>query len=214
MGIIIDNELTFNVHVATLCIKASHKLHALTRVTHFMNMNKRRIIMKAFILSQFGYCPLEWMCHSRKLNTRINRIHEISLRVVYNDYNSTFAELLDQDGSFTIHERNIQTLAIEIFRVIKGLSPEIMKEVFPLKSSLKYNSRYIFESRNVHTVHNGTETLSFLGPKIWMIVPIDIKQANTLTEFKRKIRRWKPVNCPCRLCKIYVPGVGFIKSIT
>ena len=220
LGITIDNELTFNDHVAKLCNKASQKLHALTRVAHFMNKSKRRIIMRAFILSQFSYCPLVWMCHSRILNARINRIHERSLRVVYNDYNCTFLELLNLDGSFTVHERNIQTLAIEIYRVINGTSPEIMKEVFPLKSNLKYNSKYIFESRNVHSVHHGTETLSFLGPKIWQIVPHDIKQivphdikqANTLTEFKRKIRKWKPVNCPCRLCKLYVPGVGFIIS--
>ena len=121
-----------------------------------MNKSKRRIIMRAFILSQFSYCPLVWMCHSRTLNARINRIHERSLRVVYNDYNCTFLELLNLDGSFTVHECNIQTLAIEIYRVINGISPEIMKEVFPLKSNLKYNSKYIFESRNVHSVHYGT----------------------------------------------------------
>ena len=68
----------------------------------------------------------------RRLNNRINRIHEMSLRVVYNDYNSTFTELLDRDGSYIIHERNIQTFAIEIYKVINGLSPEIMHEVFPL----------------------------------------------------------------------------------
>ena len=80
-----------------------------------MTMETRRIIMKTFIRSQFGYCPLVWMFCSRRLNNRINRIHERSLRVVYNDYNSTFTELLDRDGSYTIPERNIQTLAIETY---------------------------------------------------------------------------------------------------
>ena len=67
--------------------------------------------MKAFIQSQFGYCPLIWMCHSRALNTHINRIHERALRIVYNDYTSTFNMLLDKDKSVTVHVRNIQTLA-------------------------------------------------------------------------------------------------------
>ena len=85
--------------------------------------------MKAFIESQFGYCPLAWMLHSRTLNTRINRIYERALRLVYNDYISTFSELLKLDNSFTVHERNIQTLAIEVFKVVHNLSPEIMSGV-------------------------------------------------------------------------------------
>ena len=116
LGIIIDNELSFNEHVAKLCNKVSQKLHALTRVAQFMTMETRHII--TFIQSQFGYCPLVWMFCSRRLNNRINRIHESSLRVVYNDYNSTFTELLDRDGSYTIHERNKQTLAIESYQWI------------------------------------------------------------------------------------------------
>ena len=89
LGISIDNELKFNEHVSKLCKKASQKLHALSRVSPYMSENRRHI-MKAFIQSQFGYCPLIWMCHSRALNTRINRIHERALHIVYNDYTSTF----------------------------------------------------------------------------------------------------------------------------
>ena len=59
--------------------------------------------------------------------------------------------------------------------------------------------------------HNGMETLSFLGPKIWLLIPEDIKESKTLIEFKNKI--WKPKGCPCRLCKVYVKNVGFIGSI-
>ena len=79
LGITIDNKLNFNQHVSTLCNKATQKLHALARVSHYMNEEKRCLIMKAFINSQFGYCPLVWMFHSRTLNNRINKIHE-SLR--------------------------------------------------------------------------------------------------------------------------------------
>ena len=113
LGIIIDNKLTFNNHVAGLCKKASQKLHALPRVSKYMNMNKRRTIMKAFIIAQFGYCPLVWMFHSRTLNNRINKIHERALRIVCNDEQSSFNGLLIKDGAITIHQRNIQALAIE-----------------------------------------------------------------------------------------------------
>ena len=94
--------------------------------------------MKAFIDSQFGYCPLVRVLHSRTLNLRINKIHERALRFVYNDSISTFKELLRLDKSFTIHGRNVQSLAIEVFKVVHNLSPEIMREVFvPVTCLLK-----------------------------------------------------------------------------
>ena len=79
-----------------------------------MSTKQRQIIMKTFIQSQFGYCPLVWMFHSRKLNSRINRIHESSLRLVYADNKSPYQQLLEEDNSFTIHERNIQKLSTEL----------------------------------------------------------------------------------------------------
>ena len=72
------------------------------------------------------------MFHSRTMNNKINRIHERTLRLVYSDYSSSCDELLKKDESFSIHERNIQTLAIEIYKFFRGLSSSIMffKTVF------------------------------------------------------------------------------------
>ena len=210
LGVTIDNKLTFNEHVTSLCKKATKKLHALTRVSRFMNTEKKRVIMKSFITSHFNYCPLIWMLHSRTLNTRINRIHERALRIVYCDNISTFTELLEKDNSVTVHERNIQTLAIEVFKVLNGLSPKIMNEIFPIKDNIGHCSRFPFTTSNIRTVYYGTETISFLGPKIWSILPNEIKESESLIEFKNKIRKWKPKECPCRLCKTYLSGVGFI----
>ena len=210
LGIKIDNMLTFHDHVSELCTKASQKLHALSRVSQYMNIDQRKLVMRAFISSQFGYCPLVWMFHSRKLNNRINKIHERSLRIVYNDEVSSFEELRIKDNSFTIHERNIQTLAVELYKVVNGLSPEIMKLVFPLKSKVRYPSENKFETRNVRSVRYGRETLAHLGHKIWAIIPTEIKEEPTLPRFTRKIKKWKTSNCPCKLCKIYVGGVGYI----
>ena len=85
LGINIDNKLSFKIHVNDLCKKASQKLHALSRVSNYMSFEKRKTIMQTFILSQFGYCPLVWMFHGRQLNNHINKIHERSLRLVYQD---------------------------------------------------------------------------------------------------------------------------------
>ena len=77
--------------------------------------------MKSFIISQFNYCPLIRMIHNRGLNEKINHIHERPLRVVYDDCSSNFEDLLNKDKSVTIHQRNLQQLAIETFKVKIGL---------------------------------------------------------------------------------------------
>ena len=61
-----------------------------------------------------------------------------TLRIVYSDYKSTFQELLDKGASFSVHHRDIQTLAIEIYQHIHGLSPAIMGEVFKINRTLPY----------------------------------------------------------------------------
>ena len=210
LGITFNNELNFSEHVSNLCTKASNKLHALARISQYMNQNQKRVIMKAFIQSQFGYCPLVWMFCSRTINTRINNIHERSLRIVYNDHESTFSELLMNDKSFTVHHRNIQTLAIEIYKVINNISPIIMNEIFVLKENYRYKTKEIFVTNNIRTEHYGKESLSHLGPKIWGIVPNDIKTLASLKDFKNTIRKWKPDKCPCKLCKTFIAGVGYI----
>ena len=100
-----------------------------------MPFEKRRTFMKAFIESQFNYCALIWMFHSRTMNNKINRIHERSLRLVYSDYSSNFDELLRKDGSFSIHDNNIQTLAIDIYKFFHGLFPTIMKNIFQVNTN-------------------------------------------------------------------------------
>ena len=98
LGVTVDNKHSFEPHLNLVRKKVSQKLHALARVSKFMSKKKLRVIMKAFIMSQFSYSPLVWMCHSRTLNNKINKLHERALRrLVYDDRQSTFEELLNID---------------------------------------------------------------------------------------------------------------------
>ena len=91
------------------------------------------------------------MFHSKKSNNRVNKIHERALRLVYKDYTSSFDDLLAKDNSFKIHQRNLQKLAIEIFKVKKGIAPAIMNNIFKFNDntySVRKDTAY-FKSRNV-----------------------------------------------------------------
>ena len=90
--------------------------------------------MNTFIKSQFSYSPLTWMFHSRKPNNRINRIHGSALRTVYNDYMTTFENLLLIDNSVSVHHKNLQVLPTEIYKIKNKIAPEIM--MFCLKDRL------------------------------------------------------------------------------
>ena len=99
LGIKIDHKLSFEPHVESLCKKASQKLNALARMASSLKFKQRKLLLNAFITSQFSYAPVVWMFHSRKLNNRINHIHEMAMRLVYKDYTSSFDELLFKDNS-------------------------------------------------------------------------------------------------------------------
>ena len=211
LGLTIDSNLTFEEHINTLCKKANQKLHALS-IANYMTLDKRRILLTTFITSQFNYCPLVWMSCSRALNHKINRVHERALRIVYNNYKSSFLELLQIGNSFTIHQRNIQYLATEIYKASRGLSPIIMNDIFVSKESSVYNLRHgVHLNRvNIKTTNFGIESITNIGAKIWDKVPKDIKDSESLAIFKSKIKKWVPENCPCRICKTYIKGIGYI----
>ena len=96
LGVKINNNLNFNKHISTVCSKTENKLAALTRLSKILNEKQRGRIIKAFLDSQFNYCPLIWMFHSRTLNSKINKLQERELRIVFNDNTSSFDQLLEK----------------------------------------------------------------------------------------------------------------------
>ena len=193
--------------ISLTSVKKHRKISALARVTPYMEIAKKHILMNAFFTSQFSYCPLVWMCHSRVNNNKINRLYERCLRIVYNDKQSSFNELLEKDGSVSIHMRNTQILATEMYKRINNLSSPIMNRVFKLNS--RCNLKQIFQTLGKIGISQDRE-YSYLGPQIWDILADDYKTIQNLNTFKSKIKKWKPEICPCRLCKVYIDRVSFL----
>ena len=81
----------------------------------FLTFEKRRVLIKAYFESQFKYCPLLWMFYRRQVNNKINCLHERALRMIYEDSTSSFDNPLEKDMPFSVHDRNIQQLALEMY---------------------------------------------------------------------------------------------------
>ena len=212
LGVIFDKELSFKLHIKTLCNEASKKVNALARLSYVLDTDKLKLLMHGCIDSIFNSYPLVWAFHgSRKLNARINRIHERGLRIVYKDNGSPFHELLTRDGSVTVHQRHLRCIVIEMFKTKNGISPPFMDAIFSARNmpyALRSNTD--FQAFSVKTVFHGTETLKFMASSTWNLLPSDIANLNTLSSFKKSVKRWIPQGCSCRLCKTFVASVGFI----
>ena len=106
----------------------------------------------------------------------------------------SFKYLLEIDGSVSIHHRNLRTLAVELFKVFKGLSPVIFAETFPVRQQSQYNMRNYsyFAMPRAKTVNNGLESLSCLGSMLWDSIPFHMKKIDSINEFKHVMKTWKP----------------------
>ena len=211
LGIIFDKTLSFKAHVTSLYKKANQKLHALSRIAHYMDSEKLKHVMKAFILSQFTYCPLVWMLSERGLNNKINHLHEKALRIAYKDDVSDFKALLEIDNAVTIHVRNIQLLMTEIFKTQHSLNPTFMKEIFiPKNNQYALRNEQPIKLLRPRTTTFGEKSISFLGGKLWHELSLETKQCVNLNQFRARIKNWKATECSCHLCRCYVAQVGFI----
>ena len=132
------------------------------------------------------------MFHSRKLNKKINGVHYQALRMVHRDETSSFNELLAKDGFVTIRHRNLQFLAIEMYKVFNGIAPALMSYIFGKHlnadteniSANTYSVRSFYNHHNPNTVKYGLEALRSIDPRIWGMIRVALKNTTSLPSSK------------------------------
>ena len=159
----IDQKLTFNCHVKTLCSKAAKKLSALQRIANIIDEEKRNLLFHAITKSQFSYCPLVWMFCSRWSNNFINNIYERSYRATFDEHTSNFIQLLEKKKESTIHQRNIEALMKEIHKFTNHLYPPIIDHMFQFHEN-SYNLK------NFEQLESSTEKTTKMGLEKILIV--------------------------------------------
>ena len=131
-GITVDNKLNFKVHIINIS--------ALGKVSNYIDSDKRKLLVNSFVKSQISYCPLIWMFCTRESNYSLNRVHERALRIISENYTSSFSELVTLLNEKIIYQRCINFFMTEVFRYLNGLSPDLMNEAFRSKSNYLSNN--------------------------------------------------------------------------
>ena len=184
-----------------MCKKAAKQLNALKRIGHLLDQSSRLTIFRAYIMSNFNYCPLVWHFCSKKNLSKLERIQERALRFVYRDYKSSYEKLLDQAKLQSLHLGRLRSLATEIHKAVHGGAPPYVSSLFTERESeysLRRNHSLILPPYN--TISFGKQSIRYTGPKVWNSLPNNLRQTTSLKEFKHLISTWSGTNCTCSLC--------------
>ena len=130
LGITIDSKLNFKEHMNNIVKKTYYKLYPLRRLRKFLTLEKTKILACSMIESQFDYCPLIWLFCSKTDMQRVEKVQYKTLQVVYNNYMTTYDELLALDNKLKIHQRQLQFLAIEMYKSKNKLNPNFMWKTY------------------------------------------------------------------------------------
>ena len=189
LGVLLDEKLCFNDHVDSVLRKTSRQVNALCRFGRDLNVERKLILLKSFILCNFTYCSAVWHFCGKTNTDRLERILKRALRFVFRDYASSYVTLLERAGLVTLEEGRLYAFIVEMFKSRNGLAPSFLWDSFNNKST-PYELRRVsmLEVPRKRSTKHGLHSFSFVGPKLWNAIPNDIKNSKTVSIFKQKLK--------------------------
>ena len=169
-GVHIDDKLNFNLHISEICRPAANQLHAIIRLQMFLNFEEKKTSINSYFYSSFNYCPLVWMFSSAKSLNKVESLQKRALRFLYEDYVSSYEELLQKAGKEAMKVNRLRSLCIEIYKLFNNINPTYMNEIFKLRKISRVvlsNYKLNLDVPTVNRVSFGGKSLRYYGPKIW-----------------------------------------------
>ena len=189
LGVEIDSKLNFNHHVSDLCKKASRQLNSAMRLINKLDFDVRKTIYTSFLKSTFSYCPVVWMFCGQGNIKKLERIQYRALKFVFNDFETSYEDLLQRNNDMSISTYLKFTLCVEVYKCMNNLSPHYLSSLFERKN-VSYNMRddcKIMQKRFNRTMY-GYYSFSYYGSKLWNDLPVNVKTTECLNEFKNKLK--------------------------
>ena len=191
----IDKNLTFKKYISELCTRALYKLHTLRRTRKCLTVEKAKLLTNVFINSQFNYALLMWMFANKCSIDRILKIHKRTVKIVYDVYDESYENLLNRSGDISIHQKHLRYLAIEVYKSLAKLNPGFMWNFFE-RNHTPYNLRRgdLLLLPPAKSIRYGVNSLAFRGSLLWNNLPPQVKESQTLEEFKNIIKNLRSVS--------------------
>ena len=202
LGIEIDYQLNFDIHISSVCRKASQQLNILKRLGRYLDRLSKLTIFHTFILSNFNFCPLAWHFCTDKNSKKLEKVQERALRFVYDDYTSSYINLLEKALVPSLQIRRIRTMALETYKIVNKLAPVCLHDLVNVKNS-KYAFRYsnILDVPQVRTTRYDKKSFMFAAATLWNDLPNHFRTENSFNHFKSLIQSWNGSVCRCSACR-------------
>ena len=189
LGVTLDRKLNFKEHIQHMCRNAAWQINTLKRLSKFLNSECRLNVYKSFINAHFNYCPLVWMFCGKTNLRKLELLQERALKIVYKDHTLSYEDMLNRSNLLCIRTNLIRLLAIELYKSINGMNPEYINQLFKPRIS-KYNFRNDckLEQKKFNTYKYGYFSLQYFGSKLWNILPMNVKESESLMIFRSRLR--------------------------
>ena len=201
-GITIDKQLTFTEHISLCCTKAVRQLHAFARISKYLNLNFRRVIHHSFIASNLSYCPLVRHFCGKTSNAKLEKIQERSLRILCNDYTSSYEYLLRNTGLSTLLLDRLKCMLLETFESTRHSNAECLHGIFKT-GVVPYDLRTtnLVQPKRQSTTY-GLRSFSYLGIRLRNELVKDYPFLCEIdyVDFQESIKQWGGPNLDDGFC--------------
>ena len=202
LGVHIAEKLNFSHHASTICKKAARQINALQRICKHLDFNSKLRIYKSFVASNFEYCSIVYNSFSSGQDKKLEKLNERALRLVSNDYRSTYEDILSKTNKRMLYETRKIKLAEFVYKVQHKLAPPL-NDTFFTKQVTPYHMRDNIKLMKpvYNTVQYGMKSIAYQGPLVWNSLPVYIKDTDDFQAFHTALVTSKILNaCQCGNC--------------
>ena len=202
LGVTFDYMLNFDIHISDICKKAARQINVLLRLSKYLSTETKILIYKSFIRSNFNYCPLVWHFCSKTSTVKMEKLQYRALRLVFNDFESSYETLLERVNMPSLHVSRIRLIATESFKILHKMTPLYLQDLLSYKNSA-YTFRYdnLVDVPRVRTTKYGKSTFRYEAAQVWNSLPNELRKVEDFREFRRLVDTWSGAACKCSLCK-------------
>jgi len=193
LGVLVDNNLSFDHHISLLSQKAAKQVNAFGRISKNLSTECKMNVMNAFILSNFSYCALVYHFCSVKNQRKLEKLQERALRIVFNDYLCEYSQLLDRAKMDSLYVKRCKKIMEHIFKALHHLSPLFAEDFYVLKEmSYQLRNHKTVKIPKFNTVHFGQRSMKYQASKLWNSLPFAMTEIDDLECFKDALRTCSP----------------------